>query len=190
MKQILFLPIDIELPQIEFPTLENVRSNLAGSSFWTYENLAEDNKIKPDLGEHKIVFKEIIDQLPFIDIHIARLSVQDKIVNPHLDVNLSTHQIIKEDYDNIKKNEPSGYRIVIQGSPVSLKLLHNNRVISTQLPKIPMIYVINSTELLHFVDQDIGRKSLYIRGTIDEEKHRYLIDRSLKKYHQFCIYDD
>lgn len=190
MKQILFLPIDLELPDIKFPVLENVRSNLVGSSFWTYENLAERNKIKDNLSEDKILFKEIINQLPFIEIHIARLSIQDKIVNPHIDVNRSTHYINEKDYDNIKKNEPAGYRIVISGSTSSLKIIHNKKILSTHLPKVPMIYVINSTKTLHFIEQDIGRKSLYIRGTIDEERHRLLIEKSLKKYQQFCIYDD
>lgn len=189
MKQILFLPIDIELPDIQFPNLENVQSNLIGSSFWIYENLAENNKIKSNLGIDKLLFKEIVDQLPFIDIHVARLSIQDRSVKPHIDVNLTTHQINDNDYDNIKKNEPCGYRIVVQGSTESLKLIHKNKIISTRLPKIPMVYVINSTSLLHYVEQDFGRKSLYIRGTIDNERHRWLIDKSLGKYHQFCIYN-
>lgn len=190
MNRILFLPIDIELPDIQFPNLEKVQSNLIGSSFWTYENLAENNKIKNNLNVDKILFKEIIDQLPFVDIHIARLSIQDKLVKPHIDVNLTTHQINDKDYDNIKKNEPCGYRIIIEGSKHSLKLIHNNKIISTYLPKIPMIYVIDSTKLLHYIEEDIGRKSLYIRGTIDEKKHRDLIEKSLEKYHQFCIYDN
>lgn len=189
MNKILFLPIDIDLPDLNFPILKDTKSNLPGSSFWTYENLADNNKIRNDIDESKIPFKNVIEQLPLIDIHIARLSIQDKIVTPHIDINLLTHKIDKESYDNIKKNEPCGYRLVIDGSPTALKLISNGKVISTYLPKIPMVYVISSTAVPHFIDNDIGRKTLYVRGTINEVKHQILINTSLEKYRKFCVYE-
>lgn len=190
MKKILFLPIDIDIPEISFPILENVKSNLPGASFWSYENLIENKEIKKNIDPSKKIFETILKQLPILDLHIARLSIQDKKVNPHIDVNLATHQIDSKSYQNILKNEPCGYRLLIDGSKDTLKIISNNKIISTQLPKVPMLYVINSTELLHFIEGDIGRKTLYIRGTINEPKHKELIDRSLKKYSDFCIYND
>lgn len=192
LNQLLFCPIDIEIPtELDFQIRSEVK-NPEGASFWKSDHLLDNLSYGhqsakwKDLPADKMVYKKIIDKLPFLELHHARLSVQDRLVLPHVDV--AKENYLDQDYQKYIELEPCGYRLVISGSPNSLYII-NGKPIQATLPKIPCLYVINSTTCQHFVSGDIGRKVLYVRGILDKEKHYALITRSIKKYDKFTIWN-
>ena len=193
MKNLLFLPIDIDIPILKFLELENVMSDVKGSSFWDYEQLLDTQSTDPypwknDLDNIRQTYKDIIMSLPFQSLENVRLSIQSKIVRPHIDVSEETKNLCLENYFNYVENEPSGYRIVISGNKSSLRLIVSGKMIATELPKIPCIYLINATSCRHFIHEDIGRKSIYIRGKIKHEEHMALIEKSFTRYKKLAIF--
>jgi hypothetical protein len=193
MNNLLFLPIDIDLPNLEFPKLLNTHSDIMGASFWTYEQLldAKSDSLLPwrkDLDSIRESYKNIISKLPFETLENVRLSIQSKIVKPHIDVSDETKNKSLENYKNYLDNEPCGYRIVVSGDRSALKLIVKEDIVTAELPSIPCVYLINSTTCQHFVDQDIGRKTVYIRGKVNAIKHKNMIEKSLDKFKNYAIF--
>jgi hypothetical protein len=194
MNNLLFLPLDIEVPNLIFPELSHIKSNIDGASFWDYEQLLDSTCNDPfpwrkDLDSVRENYKNFISDLPFVSLENVRLSIQSRIVKPHIDVSEKTKNRSLENFYNYQKNEPCGYRIVISGNRSALKLQVKKKYVTAKLPSVPCVYVINSTACRHFVDSDLGRKSVYIRGKIDSHKHVELIEKSLQKYKNYAVYE-
>jgi len=109
-------------------------------------------------------------------------------VSPHYDV-YPDMKFDEGEYANILNNEPAGYRLVIEGSTDTLHVKSGNTFELAQLPSVPGCYLLNSTAGLHMVKDDPGRKIIYVRGFINPDKHSALIDKSLKLYKDFALYD-
>lgn len=193
MNNLLFLPIDIDLQDLEFPELIDTHSDIMGASFWTYEQLLDNNSKDPlpwrkDLDPIRENYKNIISKLPFETLENIRLSIQSKIVKPHIDVSNETKNKSLENYNHYLENEPCGYRIVISGNKSALKLIVNGSIVTAELPSIPCVYLINSTTCHHFVDRDIGRKTVYIRGKVRPVEHKRMIEKSLDRFKNYAIF--
>ena len=91
---------------------------------------------------------------------------------------------------NILKNEPAGYRIVLKGKKDVLEIFDGRDWKKVLLPEVPFAYVINSTKFKHRVVGDTGRKTLYIRGSLDENLHNQLIQRNLKEYYNYALFEN
>lgn len=195
MKDLLFLPLDITLPELAFPELVNPDSNIPGVSFWTYEQLLdlkskEAFPWKTDLDSTRITYKNIISQLPFDSLENVRLSIQSKKVKPHVDVNDDIKINYPESYNHYLKNEPCGYRIVISGNKSAIKLIVNSKIVTAELPYVPCIYLLNSTKCYHYIDGDIGRKTIYIRGKVNTLEHKNIIEKSLEKFKDYAVFSN
>lgn len=193
MNNLLFLPVDIDLPDLEFPKLVNAHSDVMGASFWTYEQLLDQDSNDPlpwkkDLDPVRKNYKNIISKLPFETLENIRLSIQSKIVKSHVDVSDQTKNRSLENYNHYLQNEPCGYRIVFSGNRSALKLVVNRSVVTAELPSMPCVYLINSTTCQHFVDQDVGRKTVYIRGRINPIEHKRIIEKSLDRFKDYAIF--
>jgi hypothetical protein len=193
LNRLLFCPIDIDIPfRLDFE-IRNEVNNPEGASFWKSDHLLDKISYNDqpaswkELSGDKQIYKKIINSLPFIDLHHVRLSVQDRPVLAHVDVAKENYS--DNDYQKYLELEPCGYRLVISGSKDSLYVI-NGKPIQTILPKIPCLYVINSTTCQHFVSGDIGRKVLYVRGLLDKNKHHSLLNRSLEKYNEYAIWKE
>ena len=58
------------------------------------------------------------------------------------------------------------------------------------LPEVPFDYVINSTKFKHRLVGDTGRKTLYVRGSLDDNLHKQLIDKNLKEYYNYALFEN
>ena len=193
MNNILFLPVDIDLPTLEFPSLTNVQTNIMGANFWDYEQLLDSNSKEPkpwkkDLDPIRDMYKQIISKLPFETLENVRLSIQSRIVKPHVDISSETKNQSLENYHNYLENEPCGYRIVISGNKSALKLIVGKNIVTAELPSIPCVYLLNSTTCRHLVVGDLGRKTVYIRGRVDPVEHKRIIEKSLIRYKEYAIF--
>lgn len=193
MNNLLFLPVDIDVPKLDFPELVDIQSDIIGSSFWDYEQLLDtsinDNfPWKKNLNQTRQHYRNLIEQLPFESLDNVRVSIQTKTVKPHVDISEETKKRLGSNYNHYIANEPCGYRILISGNQSSLKLIVSGKIVSTYLPSVPGLYLINSTTCRHFVDKDIGRKTIYIRGLVKQDEHQDLIERSLQKFKEYAIY--
>jgi len=175
--KILFLPIDIEISKIDLSKIN--LSNLRGGK---YQPFWKTNDITSTSKELKL----ILDQLPFDRITKIYFKEQITFVGPHCDV-YSDMEFEDGEYENIIKNDPSGYRIVLHGNNDSLYVKYQEEFKMAKLPTIPGCYLIHATEGCHLVKTDPGRKIIYVRGFINSKKHNILIEKSLHRYREFAI---
>lgn len=173
---LLFLPIDIEIPNITIDRsgLYKVPEQMHQPKWWDTVIVNSDpNRMK--------LFQPIVDQLPYVNEPMIMHKFQNIPVGPHFDVYKSM-RISDEEFKNIQHNEPCGYRMVLSGQFDKLQFLKGDEWITPTLPSMPVCYLINSTKLKHRVLDDPGREVAYFRGIIDPHKHKKLLERSFAKY--------
>lgn len=177
---ILFLPIDIEIPKIN---ISNIQSTILEKH--NYQKYWNTTRINECVDKN---LKFILDQLPIDQITHIYYKEQTRIVLPHYDV-YPDMKFEEGEYKNILDNEPSGYRLVLEGSTDVLYVKSGNTFELAKMPSVPGCYLLNSTAGLHMVKDDPGRKIIYVRGFINPDKHNAIIDKSLKLYKNFALYD-
>lgn len=179
MKDLLFLPIDIDLSELNFQQLDNTKKSGSWQGYWD-ATFISDETVK------QTRFDKILNQLPLTKITRLFHKIQTKSVVSHLDCQ---SDMIYEDgeYEHLKSIEPGGYRLVLKGSPDALWVFDNKEWHKVRLPSIPCCYVLNATAGYHRLDSDFERETIYIRGYVDLDKHRELLERSLKKYSDYAI---
>jgi len=179
MKDILFLPIDIDLSGLRFQQLDNSKKSGSWQGYWDASFISEDTIKQTN-------FNSILEQLPLTRTTRLFHKIQNKPVLSHLDCQ---SDMIYEDgeYEYLKSIEPGGYRIVLNGNPKALWVFDNKDWHNVTLPSVPCCYVINATAGYHKLDADFERETIYIRGYIDLDKHQVLLERSLKKYGDYAL---
>lgn len=182
--KLLFLPIDIEIPNITLDRdgLYKVPTQFHQPKWW-------DTVIVNSDKERMKVFQPIVDQLPYVEPPMIMHKFQNVPVGPHFDV-YKAMRIPPEEYQNIQDNEPCGYRMVLSGNFDKLQILANGEWVTPKLPSMPVCYLINSTALKHRVLDDPGREVVYFRGIIDPDKHKKLLERSFSKYGEFAYWSE
>jgi hypothetical protein len=180
MKNIIFLPIDIDLSDLNFKQLDNSNKNNKWNGHWDSSFISEDT-----IKQNK--FEQILNQLPFKKITRLFHKIQTRSVESHLDCH---SDMIYEDgeYEHLKNIEPGGYRIVLKGNTDVLWVNDNKQWLQVKLPSVPCCYVLNSTACYHKLDVDPGRETIYMRGYVDEAKHQELLNRSFEKYKEYAVY--
>ncbi len=178
--KILFLPIDIDLAGLEFHEPQGHSGDTPNRwPFWRASTITQDQV------QHNN-FDKILDQLPLDRVTFLAYKTQIKPVGQHVDVHANMRFEAGE-IENIRLNEPAGYRIVLSGSPDKL-LVHNGQAwVTAELPSVPCCYLIHSTEGQHQVLDDHDRTLIYIRGFLNPERHQALVQRSLEKYSQYAV---
>ena len=190
MKNLLYLPIKIDIPNVDY-NISDDNFNLKKYDYfetWSAKQFRDINEANNHEG-----FKIILNQLPFKEITLFKQNTQLKDVMAHVDVNINYHSkgyITNEEHDNILKNEPAGNRIVLKGKKDVLEIFDGKDWKKVTLPEVPFAYIINSTKFKHRVVGDTGRKTLYIRGSLDENLHKQLIEKNLKEYHSYALFEN
>lgn len=175
---ILFLPIDIEIPKIDVSKIQS--TTIENARYQPYWNTS---KITETVDE---TLKFVLNQLPLNKVTNIYYKEQKGFVSQHYDV-YSDMKFEEGEYKNILDNEPAGYRLVLEGSTDTLYVKSGDTFKLARLPSVPGCYLLNSTAGLHMVKDDPGRKIIYIRGFIDSEKHQTLIEKSLDRYKNLAI---
>ena len=176
--KLLYSPIDIDISKIDVSKITS--SVLKEGKYQPYWKTKDITTI--DLAE----IQYIIEQLPFDRITNIYFKEQTAFAKPHYDV-YPDMEFADGEYQHILDHEPAGYRIVLIGNNDRLYVRCNNKFKQAVMPTIPGCYVLNSTQGLHMVKNDVGRKIIYFRGFVDPIKHRMLIDKSLTIYKDLAI---
>lgn len=177
--KILFLPIDINIPKIDTIQPPSIIMKGKYQPFWNTYSINES-------VDKSLEF--VLSQLPFEKITNIYYKEQLGPVSPHCDVYADMH-FEQGEYTNILDNEPAGYRLVLEGSSDALYVKSGETFKLARLPSVPGCYLLNSTAGIHMVKDDPRRKIIYVRGFINSDRHKALIDKSLKLYQDLAIYN-
>lgn len=176
--KILYLPILIDVPK--FDNSKIVSYAIKSGRYQPYWKTLDITTLElPELNYLK-------EQLPFDKITNIYFKEQTTYAKPHYDV-YSDMRFESGEYEHILNNEPAGYRIVLEGKSDSLYVKSRGDFRLAHLPNVPGCYVLNSTEGLHLVKNDPGRKILYIRGFLNKEKHESIIKQNYEKFKEFAL---
>lgn len=175
MKKLIFLPIELDIRTTEYHIETKEKKTFNG--LWNTKFISSTH---PELST-------IINQLPFSMITMVKYNTQTSDIPPHIDVQKKYIRVSGE-YEDIRSNEPAGYRILLCGSPTKLEVFDGKEWIVSKLPLCPFGYVINSTDTKHRIIGETGRNILYFRGFLDRDKHIRLINKNLEKYREYAIY--
>ncbi len=184
MNKLIYTPIDIDLTGFTFEPDADADVAPDFKVWWTSSRISKESIIKNNL-------QHIFDQLPFTKITRLVFKIQTVPAGPHYDVfkELPFDSRLEEgEYDHIFNNEPCGYRIVLNGGIDRLSIFVGKKWVTPLQCSAPCVYLINSTSALHQVADDPGRRTIYVRGFIDPEKNKILIERSLEKFKYLAIY--
>lgn len=177
--KLLFLPIDIDFPDLDFKIESGNDSDWGRHTIWWKSKiLTEQQARNQNLGK-------IIDQLPFDKITFIKYNYQMRDVGHHIDL---VDKLNIPELSHIRENEPAGYRLVFSGHTDTLEVYDTVSWRKAVIPSVPGCYLIDSTVALHRVLNDTGRTGMYFRGILNTQKHKELIDKSLKKYKDHAIY--
>jgi hypothetical protein len=188
IKDLLFCPIDLEVPDFGIYELGvTAQKSPIQARDWNVEYICSSFVWRDFLDSQRQHLKEwLISNLPFSRIEFARLNEQIFVAGPHVDH--APSRFSKEFAAAQSETEPSGYRLVLKGDPNALKIHYSGKIIDGYVSSVPGIYLINSMECIHQLLRDENRISVYLRGTIDRDKHRDLIEKSLEKYGKHAIW--
>jgi hypothetical protein len=179
MTDILFLPIDINLTGFDFTQFDNSIQLTAFNPYWNSSVITDDTVIKNK-------FNLILEQLPFTKITVLTYKEQKSIVKEHVDVHPEM-KLYENELSHIRLNEPSGYRFVISGATDAIEVFNGYEWVTARAPQIPCCYVLNATGTKHRIKEDLGRRTIYVRGFLDEEKHLKLLSNSYDMYKEYAI---
>lgn len=215
MNNIIFLPLDI--PKIPFNNEMTALFQGKEQYDWWQEDLLVGNKdySKPlgfpepwnDISKnYQPLIDHILKYLPFEYISYFRLArareevgvhVDDSYVNPPLE---RYKPITKELKDHHLKNEPIGYRLILNGSrdtfyfckeydPTYKTKIDQPKYYVT-IPETTDFFLIRNYQQPHGVDineQDHNRIVGFIIGKVDEGKHKQIIEKSITKYKDYML---
>lgn len=194
MTQLLWLPIDYpKLPNIDH--LLNIEYLNEGFAFWKFRRLTTTQtnpycKSEWDTWtlEHGSTLIDWFKDLPFSNLRNVKLNYQTELVKGHIDfTNPLSDSLL---WDNNHKNEPCGYRILINGSRQNCLWVNTSQGnIECNMPEETDVYVLNHTIGIHGVNSDIGRWTIFCHAEIDPDKHRELINQSLLTYSSYAIWN-
>lgn len=195
-----YVPID--LPKINIPDnffesqkekkiFKKANSPYAGSHFVPFPFYGDEwNEVF--LLDWQFLKNYIVNNLPFTKIVFVRVSFQSETTGRHIDSSqinnpksCNYNKDLTEHYS--KQIYPYGYRILLQGNKNVLKLYNNKEEFQTIIPETTNCYCINSFKTEHSVAKDDERCIVFIHGWLDQEKHNYLINKSIKKYQKYII---
>lgn len=193
MNNLLFLPISLNIMLDEKEIIEKF-SPSRNFHVWNFEKLTEsnskygENNFTKEAQEKYPQIVELVKLLPFSSISNVKINYQTKETKYHIDfVNPEEGNDL---YKNVVTQEPSGYRVILQGSKDVILIKNKNKIQIAKLPDDSNIYVIGQTNCLHKVVEDKNRITIYITGFLDKEKHQKIIQHSLKKYKKYAIFLD
>ncbi len=112
--------------------------------------------------------------------------------------------ITREFRDHQLDTEPCGYRMIIKGDRKSLYLTDGapevidgkltygeiTKHIPTEVPESTDCFALKSYGSMHGVkktENDDNRLLLFVVGWIDKDKHKQIVDRSVKEYSDYLV---
>lgn len=188
---ILFTPVDIDLNIDKKEIIDGLRPD-GKFHVWNMEKLTQQNNGKYGKNEYtdnaKSKYPKLISsirKLPFDAISNVKINYQT--TEPVLHVDFQGKHDGAELIDNIRGNEPSGYRILIKGSRSTLVIHDGIKECDTYMPPDTDTYMLDQSSAFHTVKRDPGRIIVYITAYVNPKKHQALLEKSIKKYADYVI---
>jgi len=213
----IFCPLDI--PPI--PNKQKILDTFAGDesfAWWREETLLGEKDLSKPFGppgqwtEKSKRYPQLVDwisnHLPFEYFVYIRIARSKGDVWPHVDANYAQaplpHHMTMEQWliDDIRINEPCGYRFIVGGSRKNLymcekydpayqdKTILDQPKIYCEIPQQTDAFVINHQDQPHGVDideEDTQRLVGFVIGKIGVDKHNKLLKNSISKYSKHII---
>jgi hypothetical protein len=185
---ILWMPIDIPKCPIQ-PTV--ITGNFW--AWWEFNKLTQQRTNPYDesewADETKDKYPEFVEwfkHFPYKNLRNVKVNRQVKAVEPHIDFHRpDLHPIL---HHNNNKNEPCGYRILINGNRnKGLYVMRGEEKIYCDIPDDTDTYVLGHTSTMHGVDDDDNRITIFTHFEIDAEKNKTLLQKSFEKYGSYAI---
>lgn len=189
MRDILWCPID--LPKCPVIPEFSVTKQWAFWQFLRLTNNVGDPYGRTDWSsEVKTKYPELIEwfsMFPIKSVRNVKMNKQVCAVDAHID--FTRPDAAPDLWKNNSDNEPCGYRVLLSGTRKNkLYVVDGDKRIYCDMPEDTDVYVLGHTSTLHGVENDENRFTLFTHFEIDPDKHKALLDRSLKKYGSRAIY--
>lgn len=189
---LLWLPIDIP----KFPIQNFDIDAVVDWSSWKFIKLTTEENNPYHVSDFKSEIKEKFPELiqwfsyfPYVNIRNIKFNIQQRPVKLHID--FTKPDVDNHLFVNNSQNEPCGYRILIKGKRSNtMYVINNNEKIYTTLPDSTDVYVLRHSDGLHGVDDDNNRTTIFTHFEINPVKHSALLEKSLKKYHEYAIFSN
>ena len=183
-------PVDNFLREVEPLVVSQIKSKKMAERRWAKcWNTAEiSHEFLQTLREKYVELDSWFNLLPCTSILKLKLNVQIGPVVAHVDIE-PTKWLEEETFSKWVSQEPTGYRVLISGGRTNtLFTVLNDKKIYPVIPEDTNTYVFHSSSLSHGVEDDPGRKLVYMNLEIDESKHQKLLEDSLNKYRDYAIF--
>ena len=183
-------PVDNFLREVEPLVVSQIKSKKMAERRWAKcWNTAEiSHEFLQTLREKYVELDSWFNLLPCTSILKLKLNVQIGPVVAHVDIE-PTKWLEEEEFSKWISQEPTGYRVLISGQRTNtLFTVLNDKKIYPIIPEDTDTYVFHSSSFLHGVEDDPGRKLVYLNLEIDESKHQKLLEDSLNKYRDYAIF--
>jgi len=189
-QNILWMPIDLP----KFP-IKNFYFNPTDSwTAWYFKKLTTRTKdkysssnLRTDIIKQYPELVTWINLFPFTSLCNIKFNIQKDLVPPHID--FASPEESKELFLNNSVNEPCGYRVVIKGKRQNnIYIVKNETKHYVTLPEDTDVYVLGQTTCLHGVEEEPGRRTMYIQMFIEPNKHLEILNRSYKLYKDYAIF--
>jgi hypothetical protein len=154
-------------------------------------------KFNPHTPDHiNIIFKKLLDNLPYKRYTFAQILSQKKNVPPHqdglYDVAKSVRNAVYEGaVDFNGEPEPAGLKIMLSHRDVKSFYVMKTPGSKKQFIKLPddtSSFAINERSFWHGARKPPTQKYILSTfGIIDQKKHKELVERSYQKYYDYAI---
>ena len=191
MNNLLWCPIDIP----KFP-IENFRVQSEFKwNFWNVAKLTDDQSspyekttLSNNIREQYPEFVEWLKNFPYLTIRNIKFNIQVGTVASHID--FTRPDLEPQLHRNNSQNEPCGYRILLNGNRSNrLYIIRNGVKHYVTIPDSTDTYVLGHTNVLHGVDQDTDRITIFTHFEIDSVRHQQLLEKSIQKYGEYAVFD-
>ena len=192
---LLWCPIDV--PKFPYSNFD-IPTSSTRWAYWDFKKITTRSENPYDISEiNSYIYEEYpnlidwINLFPYKSIRNIKFNTQINTCEPHIDFNIKKlkDKNSKQLFYNNNINEPSGYRALLSGSKTNKQyIMYNDEKIYTTIPEDTDTFVHNNTSLMHGVDDEPGRKLLYMHFEIDPNQHQKLLQISLEKYKDYAIY--
>lgn len=190
MNNLLWCPIDIP----KFP-IENFRvPSEFNWNFWNVTKLTEERSspyeqttLSDEISTQYPELVEWLKNFPYLTIRNLKFNIQIGTVAKHID--FTRPKLEPQLYKNNSENEPCGYRILLHGSRShKLYVVRNGVKHYVTIPDSTDTYVLGHTNVLHGVEEDQDRITIFTHFEIDSAKHKQLLEKSIQKYSEYAVF--
>ena len=156
-----------------------------------YEDDYSYRDLVHDFADANPDFIEWTKMLPIKEYINLKLHYQHRVQGVPVHVDLLQPMRDIDHYHHLHFNEPAGYRVITHGAMKDVTYIwdENKEKVYCNMPEdgSTNTYLMNYSTCMHGVDPDPGRGILFFQITLDQEKHREIVRKSIEKYDDYAV---